>query len=112
MQIEIINQPRSSVFTEEFRERHERMTTVVRFLRSLKVKVLTTDALSHERPMIEVSPENAQQLTTGIPKLLIVIEAEKRVRHGVRLQDVDIVWIAPQRMDIRPQLLIRSPVAH
>ncbi len=112
MQIELVNPPRSSVFTEEFRERHERMTTIVRFLRSLKVKVLTTDALSHERPLIEVSPENAQQLTTGVPKLMVVVEAEGRVRHGVRLKDVDIIWIAPQRMDLRPQLLIRGPVAH
>lgn len=111
MQIELINQPRSTVFTEEFRERHDRMTMIVRMLRTLKVKVLTTDALNHERPLIEVSAENAQQLTTGIPKLMLVTEADGRVRHSVRLQDVDIVWISKERMDLRPQLLI-SGAAH
>lgn len=111
MQIELINQPRSTVFTEEFRERHDRMTMIVRMLRTLKVKVLTTDALNHERPLIEVSAENAQQLTTGIPKLMLVTQADGRVRHSVRLQDVDIVWIAKERMDLRPQLLI-SGAAH
>lgn len=109
MDIEFLNEPRrSSVFTEEFRERHERMTMIVRMLRNLKVKVLTTDALNHERPLIEVSADNAQQLTTGIPKLLIVTESEGRVRHSVRINDVDIIWIAAQRMDLRPQLINRS----